>query len=169
MGRMNVRQTLARQDIRPNEISGCLRRLASPFACLPAAASSSTKVGALPLRVLIVDDSETTRRILRTIIHSHYWFVCGEAESGWSGVRKFEELKPDVVVLDLSMPDISGIEAAKWMTESDPTVPLILFTVLETEGIESEARQAGIRAIVSKSQVWKLLTSIENAVRQNSN
>ncbi len=123
----------------------------------------------MPLRVLIVDDSETTRRILRSIINSHYWLVCGEAESGWSGVKKFDELKPDVVILDLSMPDISGIEAAQWMTDSDPTVPLILFTVLETEGIESEARRAGIRAIVPKSQVWKLLTSIETAVKQNSN
>jgi DNA-binding NarL/FixJ family response regulator len=123
----------------------------------------------LSLRVLIVDDSETTRRILRTIINSHYWLVCGEAASGWSGVKKFEELKPDVVILDLSMPDISGIEAAQWMTDSDPTVPLILFTVLETEGIESEARRAGIRAIVPKSQVWKLLMSIETAVKQNSN
>ena len=126
-------------------------------------------MGSSPLRVLIVDDSETTRRILRTIIKSHYWLVCGEAECGWSGVKKFEELKPDVVILDLSMPDISGIEAAQWMTESDPTVPLILFTVSETEGMESEARRAGIRAIVPKSQVWKLLTSIENAVRQNAN
>jgi hypothetical protein len=49
------------------------------------------------------------------------------------------------------------------MTESDPTVPLILFTVLETEGIERAARQAGIRAIVSKFKIWKLLTSIETA------
>ena len=73
------------------------------------------------------------------------------------------------MILDLSMPYIGGIEAAQWMTDSDPTVPLILFTVLETEGIESEARRAGIRAIVSKSQVWKLLTSIETAVRHNSN
>lgn len=123
----------------------------------------------MSLRVLIVDDSETTRRILGAIIRSQYWSVCGEAENGWSGVRKFEELKPDVVVLDLSMPDISGIEAAKWMNESGPTVPLILFTVLETAGIESAAKQAGIRAIVSKGQVWKLLTSIETAIRQNSN
>jgi DNA-binding response OmpR family regulator len=60
--------------------------------------------------------------------------VCGEAEGGWAGVKKFKEFKPDVVILDLSMPDISGIEAAQWMTESDPTVPIILFTVLETEG-----------------------------------
>jgi hypothetical protein len=55
------------------------------------------------------------------------------------------------------------------MTESDPTVPLILFTVLETEGIERAARQAGIRAIVPKSQAWQLLTIIETAVRENLN
>jgi two-component system chemotaxis response regulator CheY len=123
----------------------------------------------MAIRVLIVDDSETTRRILRNIIHSHYWDVCGEAENGWSGVKKFQELNPDVVVLDLGMPDISGIEAAKWMSESDPTVPIILFTLLETDGIESAARGAGISAIVSKTEVWKLLTSIESAIRLGSN
>jgi two-component system chemotaxis response regulator CheY len=122
----------------------------------------------MALRVLIVDDSETTRRILRTIIHSQYWTVCGEAENGWSGVKKFQELKPDVVVLDLAMPDISGVEAAKWMSESDPTVPLILFTLQDTEGIENAASAAGICAVVSKSEVWKLLTSIENALRLGS-
>jgi two-component system chemotaxis response regulator CheY len=122
----------------------------------------------MALRVLIVDDSETTRRILRTVIHSHYWTVCGEAQNGWSGVKKFQELKPDVVVHDLAMPDISGIEAAKWMSESDPTVPLILFTLQDTEGIENAASAAGICAVVPKSEVWKLLTSIENALRLGS-
>jgi uncharacterized membrane protein YqjE len=58
------------------------------------AASSSTEVGLLSLRVLIVDDSETTRRILRSIIHSQYWFVCGEAECGWSGVRNSKNSSP---------------------------------------------------------------------------
>jgi len=123
----------------------------------------------MALRVLIVDDSQTTRRILRVIINSQFWDVCGEAENGWSGVKKFQEVRPDVVVLDLAMPDISGIEAAKWMSESDPTVPLILFTVLDTEGIESVAKEAGISAVVSKTEVWKLLTSIETAVRLGSN
>ena len=123
----------------------------------------------MALRVLIVDDSETTRRILRAIIHSHYWIVCGEAENGCSGVKKFQEVRPDVVVLDLAMPDISGIEAAKWMSKWDPTVPLILFTLLDTEGIERAAREAGICAIVPKTEVWKLLTSIETAVRLGSN
>jgi two-component system chemotaxis response regulator CheY len=123
----------------------------------------------MALRVLIVDDSETTRRILRTVLHSQYWIVCGEADSGWSGVKKFHELKPDVVVIDVAMPDINGIETARWMFEFDPTVPLILFTILETEGIESAAKTAGVRAVVSKTQVWKLITSIDTAVRQNAN
>jgi two-component system chemotaxis response regulator CheY len=121
------------------------------------------------LRVLIVDDSQTTRRILRSIINSQFWDVCGEAENGWSGIKKFQEVRPDVVVLDLATPDISGIEAAKSMSESDPTVPLILFTVQDTEGIESVAKEAGIRAVVSKTEVWKLLTSTETAVRLGSN
>jgi two-component system, chemotaxis family, chemotaxis protein CheY len=112
---------------------------------------------AMPLRVLIVDDSEITRRIIRTILHSRHWAVCGEAEGGQSGVKKFHQLKPDVVSLDLAMPDITGIEAAKLMSAIDPTVPLILFTILEIEGIENTAREAGIRAIVPKIEAWNLI------------
>jgi two-component system, chemotaxis family, chemotaxis protein CheY len=120
--------------------------------------------GSVPLRVLIVDDSETVRRVTRTILRSRRWTVCGEAEDGVSGVQKFRQLKPDVVLLDLSMPDINGIEAAKLMSAADPTVPLILFTILEIEGIEDEARHAGIRAIVPKNEAWNLIGSIEGLV-----
>jgi len=120
-----------------------------------------------PLRILIVDDSEVTRRILGTIVRSRHWNVCGEAEDGWSGVKKFHELKPDLVLLDLAMPDMDGIEAAGLMSSSDPTVPIILFTVLDLEGLESRARKAGICAVVSKAQGWNLLKSIETAVAQS--
>jgi CheY-like chemotaxis protein len=116
------------------------------------------------LRILIVDDSDAARRILGTIVRSRHWTVCGEAENGWAGVKKFEELKPDLVLLDLAMPDISGIEAARWMSRSDPTVPIILFTVMDLEGLENAARNAGICAVVSKTQGWNLLKSIEAAV-----
>src|ERR1700691_3800316 len=68
------------------------------------------------LRILIIDDSETTRRILRAIVHSRDWKVCGEADSGRSGIAKFQELKPDLVLIDLAKPDINGIEAAKRMS-----------------------------------------------------
>jgi two-component system chemotaxis response regulator CheY len=61
------------------------------------------------LRILVVDDSEISRRITGTILRSRHWTVCGEAENGKDGVEKFQELKPDVVLLDLSMPDMTGI------------------------------------------------------------
>jgi two-component system chemotaxis response regulator CheY len=120
------------------------------------------------MRVLIVDDSDTIRRMLGTILRSRRWTVCGEAENGQSGVQKFHQLKPDVVLLDLSMPDITGIEAAKLMSAIDPTVPLILFTILEIEGIENAAREAGIRAIVPKIEAWNLIGSIESLVAEKS-
>jgi CheY-like chemotaxis protein len=116
------------------------------------------------LRILIVDDSETTRRILRAIVLSRDWTVCGEAETGRSGITKFQELKPDLVLIDLAMPDINGIEAAKRMSTLDPSVPLILFTVLDLQGLERAARDAGICAIVSKAQAWNLIKTIEAAV-----
>jgi CheY-like chemotaxis protein len=116
------------------------------------------------LRILIVDDSETTRRILRAIVRSREWTVCGEAENGRSGIRQFQELKPDLVLIDLAMPDINGIEAAKRMSTLNPKVPLILFTILDLEGLEKAAREAGIVAVVPKAQAWDLIKSIETAV-----
>ena len=116
------------------------------------------------LRILIVDDSDVTRRILATIVRSRHWTVCGEAENGWSGIKKFQELRPDVVLLDLAMPDINGIEVARMMSGLDRSVPIILFTILELEGIENAARNAGIRAIVSKGECWNLLSSIEMVI-----
>jgi len=113
---------------------------------------------------LIVDDSDTTRRILNTIVRSRHWSVCGEAESGWAGIKKFQELKPDLVLLDLAMPDINGIEVARMMSGLDGTVPIIMFTVLNLEGLERAAHNAGVRAIVSKGECWNLLSTIEAAV-----
>src|SRR3954471_8987592 len=113
------------------------------------------------LRLLVVDDSETTRRILRLLLGSRpNWTVCGEAEGGLSGVKKFEQLKPDVVILDLAMPDMDGIQAAKLMVKADPKIPIILFTLLGIEGLEPVAKEAGISAIVPKTEAWNLLGSI---------
>ena len=119
------------------------------------------------LRILLVDDSDVSRRILRTIVRSRHWTVCGEAENGWSGVKKFNELKSDLLLLDLVLPDISGIEAAKWMSASDPTVPIIMFTIWNLEGLDRAAHDAGICAVVSKGECWTLLKSIETAVTQS--
>lgn len=118
----------------------------------------------MSLRILIVDDSETTRRILRAIVRSREWIVCGEAENGRAGIKQFQELRPDIVLIDLAMPDINGIETAKRMSTLNPRVPLILFTILALEGLEKAAGDAGISAVVSKAQAWDLIKSIESVI-----
>lgn len=119
----------------------------------------------MQLRVLIVDDSKTTRRVLSAIVSSR-WTVCGQAENGTSAVKRFRELKPDLVVLDLAMPDIDGIEVGRQMHAIDPSVPLILFTLLDPWGLEGPARNAGIWRVISKSEGWKLVEIIEQIVSE---
>jgi two-component system, chemotaxis family, chemotaxis protein CheY len=134
----------------------------------PRCAPAHRKCRISSLRILVVDDCDVTRRALGTILRSRQWTVCGEAEDGWSGVKKFHELKPDLVLLDLAMPDMDGIEAARLMSGSDPTVPIILFTALDLQGLETRAYNAGICAVVSKARGWNLVKSIETAVTESS-
>jgi CheY-like chemotaxis protein len=120
----------------------------------------------MQVRILIVDDSKATRRVVSAIVNSH-WTVCGQAENGRSGVKKFRELKPDLVLLDLAMPDIDGLEAGRQMHAIDPSVPLVLFTLLDPWGLESAARNAGICKVVSKTEGWKLIESIQQIVTES--
>jgi two-component system, chemotaxis family, chemotaxis protein CheY len=117
------------------------------------------------VRILLVDDSKATRRVLSAIVNSR-WTVCGLAENGELGVKKFRQLKPDLVLLDLAMPDIDGFEAARQMQAIDPSVPIIAFTLLDPWGLESAARKVGICRVVSKSEGWKLVESIEEIVSE---
>ena len=72
------------------------------------------------------------------------------------------------VLLDLAMPDINGIETAKRMSAADPRIPLILFTILEIEGIGRAAREAGIHEIIPKNEAWSLIGSIERVAGRQS-
>jgi DNA-binding NarL/FixJ family response regulator len=74
-----------------------------------------------------------THRIVSGQVASR-WAVCGEAKDGRSGVSEFRKPKPDLVLVDLAMPDIDGIEASRQMHAIDPTVPLILFTLMDPWG-----------------------------------
>jgi DNA-binding NarL/FixJ family response regulator len=95
--------------------------------------------------------------------------VCGEAHNGQSGVEKIRELQPEVVLLDLAMPDMNGIEVAQEMSALNPKVPLILFTILDIEGIEPKAKDAGIRTVIPKTDIWRLIRSVEDAVQGRGN
>jgi CheY-like chemotaxis protein len=117
----------------------------------------------MDLRILVVDDSQATRRVLSALVSS-YWTVCGCAENGKTAVKKFRELKPDLVLLDLAMPDMDGIEVGRRMHAIDPSVPLILFTLSDAWALESPARNAGICRVICKTESWKLMDSIKEIV-----
>src|SRR6266436_4619545 len=80
--------------------------------------------------VLVVDDAESERIAIRTAIESRTKFrVCGEASNGVEAIRKANELRPDLVLMDLAMPQMSGLEAAKVLRNTMPTVPVVLLTL----------------------------------------
>ena len=103
-------------------------------------------------KLLIVDDNALVRRLVRAFLErDRTWEVCGEAENGEEGVRKVRELQPDAVILDLQMPVMNGLEAARVLKLLMLHVPLLMFTNNAGAAMEKEARSAGISAVVCKS------------------
>jgi CheY-like chemotaxis protein len=100
--------------------------------------------------VLIVDDHAIIRKMLHALFEPEDMEVC-EAENGAEGVQRAQELNPGLVILDLSMPVMNGLEAARALQLTMPHVPLLMFSNNSGAGIEKEARSAGIVAVISKS------------------
>src|ERR1700682_561336 len=104
-------------------------------------------------KVLLVDDSATVREAVRPLFDSHPNFVvCGEAEHGREAIEKAPSLRPDLVVLDLVMPVMNGLEAAPLLIKILPNVWLILLTTHDCPELAQFARSAGIHAVVPKSK-----------------
>jgi two-component system nitrate/nitrite response regulator NarL len=123
-------------------------------------------------RVLIVDDNLTVRSMVRQVFDLEPDFeISGEAENGIEAIEKAEALKPDVVILDLSMPVMTGLDAAPRLMQLLPDVRIILFTVEESNELDRLARAGGIHAVVSKReaasklvpQAQALLASMDQA------
>src|ERR1700676_2865521 len=105
----------------------------------------------MPKRILLVDDNSIVRRQLRFYLETATGFeISGEAINGRDAIEKAQELSPDLIILDFTMPMMNGLEAAKTLRAMMPEVPLILFTVHRSANLESDACVAGISAVISK-------------------
>ena len=115
--------------------------------------------------VLIADDHEVIRRMLCFLFACESDFeVCGEAENGQEAVEMAELLHPDLIMLDLSMPVMSGVEAACALKQLMPMTPIIVFSENGDVFSESEARNTGVAAVVSKTDGLSVLVEKARAV-----
>jgi DNA-binding NarL/FixJ family response regulator len=121
----------------------------------------------MPTRVLIADDDATIRLLLRRLLEKQPDLqVCGDASNGVEAIEKVDELEPDVVVMDLGMPVMTGLQAAPKIVEARPRLPMLLISVQEvSKELAREARQAGFRGAVTKSTGIEVLKGIEALVR----
>jgi len=104
------------------------------------------------MRILLADDFEVVRNGLKNLLsESGEWDICGEADNGLSAVQKTVELKPDVVVLDITMPVMNGLEAAREIRRLAPRTKIVMFSMHDSAHIAQEAKQAGADAYVAKS------------------
>src|SRR5437762_858042 len=120
------------------------------------------------LRVLVADDHEIVRKGVCSLITSHPgWEVCGEASDGREAVEKVAHLKPDIVILDIGMPSLNGLEATRQILHNDPHQKVAILSVMDSEQVIHEALKAGARAFISKSDGAKDLIFAIEALQQN--
>src|SRR6195256_3896417 len=120
----------------------------------------------MKLRILIADDHEVVRRGLCTLLQSHEgWEVCGEAKDGRETVEKAKQVKPDVVILDVGMPNLNGLAATRQLMQENPQQKVIVLTITDSDQVIREALDAGARGFVLKSDAARDLVSAVEALQ----
>jgi DNA-binding NarL/FixJ family response regulator len=122
----------------------------------------------MPPRILIVDDSAPIRRLVRSCAEAEPgWSVCAEAANGKEAIQMAQRFHPNLVIMDLSMPQMNGLEAAKILHGVMPSVPLIMFTIFSTRTLEEQAFEAGFSKVILKTQrLNELIDSIRSLVAE---
>lgn len=115
------------------------------------------------LRILLADDHEVVRKGVKSLLSAHNgWEVVGEASDGRDAVEKAQELKPDVVVMDITMPKLTGLEAARRILSDMPGTGVVFFTMYSSEQMVSEALKTGAQGYILKSDAGHdLVVAIE--------
>jgi DNA-binding NarL/FixJ family response regulator len=132
-------------------------------------ASVQAELASSSTRILIVDDSPLVRQRLRDMLQQHpHWKVCGEAASGTEAIQKVQGLGPDLIVLDFLMPGMDGLQAARELGKVVPDVPILMFTMHLSRQLVEEARNAGIRGAVAKSDAGRIIEGVEALLRNEA-
>jgi DNA-binding NarL/FixJ family response regulator len=125
-------------------------------------------VAMTPLRILIVDDHAVVRRGVRSLLESQSgWEVSGEATTGREAVELAKRLQPDVVVMDLSLPELNGLDATRQILKESPRSEILVLTMHHSEELARDVLQAGARGYVLKSDADENLIAAVESLRQH--
>lgn len=116
-------------------------------------------------RILIVDDAAFMRMMIKDILSKHGFLIVGEAENGLLAVEKYKELKPDLVTMDITMPEMDGIAAVKEIRRNDPYARIIMCSAMGQQPMVIDAIQAGARDFIVKPfQPDRVLEAVTKAL-----
>src|SRR6185503_15992782 len=120
------------------------------------------------LRLLVVDDHAVVRRGVRALLESRPgWEICGEAVDGQDAIRKAADLKPDIVVLDISLPGLNGLEATSRILKESPKSEVLILTMHHSEELAQQVIKAGARGYVLKSDADQSLVAAIDKLSQH--
>jgi DNA-binding NarL/FixJ family response regulator len=118
------------------------------------------------LRILIADDHEVARQGIRALLEAHPgWEVCAEAKDGREAVELAVTVNPALVLLDIGMPNLNGLEAARQILASSPEVPILILTMLDSDQVVREVLRAGARGFLLKSDAGRDLVAAVEALQ----
>ena len=120
------------------------------------------------LRILVVDDHAVVRRGIRSLLESQEgWEVCGEATTGREAVERTRQLRPDVVVMDLSLPELNGLDATRQILKETPGTEVLVLTMHHSQELARDVLQAGARGYVLKGDADEDLITAVDRLRQH--
>ena len=117
--------------------------------------------------VLIVDDALFMRMMIRDILSKDGFEIAGEAENGAEAVERFKEVQPDLVTMDIVMPEMDGIEAVKQIMKIDPNAKILMCSAMGQQPLVVEALEAGAKDFIIKPfQPAKVIEAVEKALKE---
>ena len=119
-------------------------------------------------RILVIDDGDSVRNIIGLFLEHAGFAVCGEAADGVEGIEQAKKLKPDLIVLDLAMPRMDGVEAALILSKTMPTIPVIMLTMYQNM-LGPSLVSIGVKAVVDKTEgLDKLVACVHSLLKIES-
>lgn len=119
----------------------------------------------MAIRVMVVDDAAFMRMMIKDILAKNGYEIVGEAENGLKAVEKYQELKPDLTTMDITMPEMDGISAVKEIKKTDPNAKIIMCSAMGQQAMVIEAIQSGARDFIVKPfQADRVLEAVRKAV-----